>query len=61
MRLGELTAHALLGGLAMDNHDMIVKVSPNPAALLIRQVNCRPGEVACSSGCMPIGSVCCAP
>lgn len=62
MRIGELTARALLGGLAMDPLDIIPEVSPNPAGLAIRQLSCDPGETFCGDqGCMPTGSVCCVP
>ncbi len=59
MRLGEITARALLGGLAMERLESIVEVSPNPAALLIRAA-CDIGTTSCGTGCMPSGSVCCA-
>lgn len=58
MRVGEIAARALLGGMAMDNLESLV--TPNPAALLIRQSGCSVGSVACSTGCIPIGSDCCA-
>ncbi|KXX78510.1 hypothetical protein MMYC01_206368 [Madurella mycetomatis] len=60
MRTGELATRALLGGLAMEQLDMVAVTSPNPAGLLIRQSGCEPGWTLCGEGCMPIGNVCCA-
>lgn len=61
MRIAELSARALLGGLAMNQLDIIAEVSPNPSRMLIRQTGtCDPGETRCGTGCMPITGVCCA-
>ncbi|KAL2256210.1 hypothetical protein VTK26DRAFT_2022 [Humicola hyalothermophila] len=58
MRAGEIAARALLGGMAMN--PLEIQVTPNPAALLIRQSGCGIGEQPCATGCMPIGADCCA-
>lgn len=59
MRTAELATRALLGGLAMEQLDIMAVTSPNPAGLLIRQSGCEPGWVLCGEGCMPRGNVCC--
>jgi hypothetical protein len=60
MRLAEVTARTLLGGLAMNHLEMVAEVSPNPSRLLARQSSCEPGETVCGAGCVPVASVCCA-
>lgn len=59
MLVAQLTAHALLGGLAMDNLVTLPDVSSNPGLMLRQSGSCDPGEVVCTTGCMPAGNVCC--
>lgn len=60
MRVGKVTARALLSGLVMDHLQIVPEVSPNRSGLLLRQAgSCRVLEEECGAGCMPLGSVCC--
>lgn len=60
MRVGEATAHALLGGAVMNRMQSTPEVRSDASALLPRQsFSCGLFQIECGDGCMPLGSTCC--
>ncbi len=45
--------------LAMEPLDRIPEMTPNPASQLARRATCTGGNIACGTGCMPVGGACC--
>lgn len=54
-----LVRRVVPGEVAMEPLDRIPEMTPNPASQFARRATCTAGEIACGTGCMPVGSACC--